>query len=117
MPYRLRFLPPEEWNTLQGPLKDHDLHPDHALIVVAEEAGKVVGTWAALENITMEGLWVEEKYRNSPMAVRLYTTMTEELKKREIPGVLAVIANDSVISQAERLGFLHLPGHPMIKRF
>lgn len=113
---RLRFLPPEEWGKLEGPLTRTQPDPKHTLILVAEEEGKIVGTWAATELITMEGLWVAEKYRGSALPVKIYNTMIEELKKLGVPGVLAVIENPSVISQAERLGFQYHLGHPMTLR-
>lgn len=119
MPYRFRFLPPTEYSRLDAiPHWEFKPSPDHSLILIAEDKdGNIIGTWGAIEHITMEGLWVDAKYRGSPLPVRMVETMTRELQSRGVPGVSAIISNPDVLDQAHRLGFVDSPGTATFLRF
>lgn len=63
----LRELPRADWATkLAGldvaPLAEA-LPPDSRLIVVEDALGQVVGTWAVIRWVHVEGLWIEPSHR------------------------------------------------------
>src|SRR5678816_4442085 len=64
---RMRELPREEWDaklvgTEVGPFAQQ-LPPESKLIVVEDELGRVVGTWAVMRYVHVEGLWIEPSHR------------------------------------------------------
>jgi hypothetical protein len=72
--YDTRLLPPEEWHRLVGTELETlvpKLDPAQTQIVVVERGGVLVGTWAVLQMVHVEGLWIAPAYRGkSPGIVR-----------------------------------------------
>lgn len=68
-----RVLPPLEWDrpevaelmTLHPFVADTDMQ-----IIVVEDEGKIVGRWAVLRLVHLEGVWIDEAYRRKPSAVK-----------------------------------------------
>lgn len=61
-----RLLPSDEWKRLDGSeiakaLPYHN--PEDVQIVVVEDAGEIVGTWAILKVPQLEGVWIDPRYR------------------------------------------------------
>jgi GNAT superfamily N-acetyltransferase len=62
----IRVLPAEEWGRLEGqdvagllPL----YKPENVRVVVVEREGEIIAVWAALRQVTFEGLWVHPEHR------------------------------------------------------
>ena len=61
-----RVLPPEEWEKLAGTELDAArpfLNPAETLVLVVEEDGQIVGSWAAMRHVHLEGVWVHPDHR------------------------------------------------------
>lgn len=118
MPYRYRFLPAEEYSRLAAlPMGENSPSPEHSLIVVAEKGEEIVGGWGAFGTVAMDGLWVHPEHRKTLVAGKLAYTMLKELKSRGCPGVTTITERPDVVSQAQRLGFVIVPGTPLELRF
>ena len=75
-----RILPPEEWSRLAGtPLGTvvDQLNPaTTAIAVVEDDAGRIVGCWAACTVVHAEGAWIAPEYRKrQSVTVRLWRRM------------------------------------------
>lgn len=72
-----RVLPPEEWPRLQGTELETvwpTLPQDEARIVVVEDAGQIIGCWAAFRAVHVEGVWIHPDHRGK-VGVRLWRAM------------------------------------------
>lgn len=61
-----RILPTNEWPRLAGSDVGEALpyhRPEDVQIVVVEDEGTIVGTWAVLRVVQLEGVWIEPSYR------------------------------------------------------
>lgn len=62
-----RILPPMEWNKLDGTEQLGRiwpfLRPEDTQIVVVEDDGQIIATWAVVRVVHVEGLWVRPEYR------------------------------------------------------
>lgn len=69
-----RVLPPEEWHRLKGTGLDawvDRVDPTAATVAVVEtEDGVIVGCWAAVQMLHVEGLWIAPAYRGHVSAAR-----------------------------------------------
>jgi len=109
----IRVLPFEEWDKLEGyPIATNGLpNPDTSLILVAETpAGEIVGTWEAITPVILEGLWIDENYRNTLVAGRLLATMKSVLKSMNIDKAFTLVQTSDVKALAEKAGFEMIPG-------
>ncbi len=80
-----RELPPAEWARLAGTELEtvwRGLPPSDARIVVVEdESGAIVGCWAALRVLHVEGVWIAPKHRGrAAVARRLWSGMGRALE-------------------------------------
>ena len=78
---RSRILPPEEWSRLN----ETDLHtvlpwvkPEDAQIVVVEDGDQIVGCWAVLRIVHLEGVWIAPAYRGRGAVARRLLAKTLE---------------------------------------
>lgn len=104
--YQARILPPDEFHKLQGlPLYDTVAGTGSLVIVVEDPEGTIVGTWAALWTLHLEGLYVRPESRHiAPVAIRLYDTMFQTLQQLDIQQVLTVTQDDIVGGMTEKIG-------------
>lgn len=112
-PITIKELPPEEWERLKGlPVATLGL-PDPATcrVVIAEtDEGRIVGTWCLVFAPFLEGMWVDEEYRNrSTAGWRLVKFMKGLLAKWKAPNVYTAVETKEVQGFAERVGFNALP--------
>jgi hypothetical protein len=111
----VRLLLDEEYpRLLDLPFAGAQRLPDPALslVLIAEnEAGAIVGVWAALTTVHLDGLWVDPAYRKtSRVAVQLLRTMKETLGARGILHSFTYVESTEVLLLALKAGFTRLPG-------
>ncbi len=114
-----RLLPVAEWPTLAalpGPLfgVTITLDPDHARVVVVEDAQTIVGYWVAFNTVHAEPLWIAEEYRTNPAVGRgLLSAMMATLQECQVRYVFAIIGTQDLATTgalAERIGLTPIPG-------
>lgn len=75
-----RVLPEAEWHRLPaacGVLAMRPFVRDGLMrVIVAEDGGRIVGTWAVLMVPHLEGVWIDPAYRKRVSVVRRLVTMT-----------------------------------------
>lgn len=113
MGYTSRILPPEEYYKLEavGVPADSLPNPATSLVGVVECDGLIVARWIAMNVVMMEGLRVEEEFRNIPgVARRIVAVMMEELRSKNIEAVLTIVQSPEVGGLAMTAGFEFIPG-------
>lgn len=113
MAYTARMLQPNEYERLLelGIPREKLPSPDTAIVAVIEEDGKIVGRWIAGTVTILEGLQIEEAYRNSPgVARKLLQIMMAELRSLGVASAITFVQNDMVGELARHAGFDRLPG-------
>lgn len=110
-PYTARILPPEEWNRLPDEVT-RALHPLHSVVIVVEDlAGDIVARWVAMNQVYMEGLFIEEHARKNPaVAGRLLTLMMGTLRALGASSILTLVQETPVQHLAAHFGFTKVPG-------
>ena len=108
----VRVLPVEEWPRVAHlPFATNGLpDPQLALILVAEEAGEIVGIWSALTAVHLDGLWVSPEARGTTVAARLLRGMKALLTTKAIPVSFTMISAPEVAILAYKAGFTRYPG-------
>ena len=84
------------------------------MILVAETPeGRIVGVWAALQTIHLDGLWIHPDYQRTTLAGRLLRSMKALLYQLGVVHSFTMIAYDApeVLSLALKAGFQQLPMH------
>lgn len=107
-----RVLPPEEWSRLADtPLQAAALDPESALVVVVESHGTIVGCWAAMNTMHVEGLWISPDHQGHAGTARaLMTTMVRELLAAGVEAVLTNAATPEVEVMIKKAGGRQVPG-------
>jgi hypothetical protein len=110
----VRQLPPEEWERLRDfPLAERYGIPDPrgAAILVAETpAGEIVGVWAALTTVHLDGLWIAPEYRRTSLvAAKLLRGMKAMLTQLGIVHSFTLVESPEVLVLALKAGFQKLP--------
>lgn len=113
-----RILPREEWAKLAGteagafaPL----LPPDAASVLVVEDNGQIVATWALVSMLHAEGLWIAPSHRGRFGVVkRLLSGMRAMARSIGATSVQTASVSPDVTSFIERLGGSPLPGQMFI---
>ncbi len=108
-----RVLPPEEWGAvLVGtPLADAPLNPQHSIVVVVEQDGRVVAQWVAMTTVHVEGLWEAEDVRGAAGVSRaLLRQMIQTLRDNQVGEVLTQALTPEVTAMIEHAGGRRLPG-------
>lgn len=115
---QVRILRREEYPRLVDlPFASRGLpDPDRTVILVAEnEAGEIVGLWAAMTAIHLDGLWVEPTYRrHSRVAVQLLRGMKTALQQLDLLQSFTYVEDADVLMLALKAGFTRLPGDLLI---
>jgi len=114
MSLKARELPPEEWSRLQGTDLDSTwplLSPNRATVIVVEnEDGLIVGTWAILSIIHTEGLGVAPPYQHRGRVARLL--LREGAKVMRRLGVTSFVTGAETCEMADyldRMGGTEIP--------
>jgi hypothetical protein len=86
--------------------------PAGAAILVAETPeGEIVGLWAAMTAIHLDGLWIAPPYRRTThIAGRLLRGMRALLTSLDIPRAVTLVQADDVLMLALKAGFVRVPG-------
>jgi len=111
--YTIRRLPVEEWDRLRAfPFASNGLPPPElAMIFVAETAGgQIVGIWAAMTAVHLDGLWIDPAHRDTTIAGRLLREMKDFLREKAISESFTVISDPAVMCLAHKGGFTRCPG-------
>lgn len=106
-----RLLNPDEYSRLADHpmLKEVKLpEPEHSRIVVAEVDGEIVGFQFLFAVIHMEPIWVDEKYRSTLMASRLFKEAVKSLADFRT-NVAYCFGQGKISSYLTRLGLRKLP--------
>lgn len=79
-----RVLSPAEWDRLSEtdiPLVLPYVHQDDARVVVVEHEGAIVGAWAVLKVVHLEGVWIAPAYRGRGSVARRLLAATLQTAK------------------------------------
>lgn len=117
MSIQIRQLPFEEWDKLEGlPIATNGLpNPDTSAIIAAQdEDGNVIGVWAAMTPIVLEGLWIREDHRHSTVAGRLLINMKQFLRSINVDRAFTLVQAPEIKALAEKAGFNAIPGDLMM---
>lgn len=110
----VRVLPPEEWDRLRElPFGAAGLpDPQLAVILVAETPeGRIVGTWAAMNQVLLDGLWVAPEYRRTTLvAAKLLRGMKDTMRRIGLRHGFAIVHTTEVLSLAMKAGFTRVEG-------
>lgn len=109
-----RVLPLEEWSRLAGTELDAvwpHLNPETARVLVVEDAGAIVGTWALFHVVHAEGVWIAETHRGkTAVARRLLKAMRQAATEMGAAVVATAALTPDVEGYLATLGAVTLPG-------
>jgi hypothetical protein len=111
----VRQLPPEEWERLLPlPFARVNGLPDPSLaaILVAESDGEIIGVWAAMTTVMLDGLWIAPSFRKTParVAVKLLRGMRALLAELGVVRSITLVQTPDVLLLALKAGFTRVPG-------
>ena len=113
MSVTVRELPVEEWEKLKDyPIATNELpDPDRCAVLVAEDEGKIVGTWGVVLAPFLEGLWLDADYRQTTFtAAKLLIGMRKMLEDKGITQAFTLVQTPYVLGLAQKAGFEVLDG-------
>ena len=115
-----RILPPDEWPRLMGTeaqaLWPH-LDAGRSTILVVEDEGEIIGTWALMNVLHAECLWIAPAHRGkSSVARRLWTALVKTAKERSAPTVATSALTDDVKALLAHVGAVKLDGDHYVMR-
>lgn len=108
-----RVLPREDYGRLAGTELETvaPVLPPDAEVLVAEDAGVIVGCWAVFAVLHVEGIWIAPSHRKQGgVARRLLRGMRGLLERRGAAGAVTGAMTDDVRGFLERLGARRIPG-------
>lgn len=109
-----RELPRDEWARLDA--LDMDpivwaLPDDSRIVVVEDTAGAIVGVWAVIRYVHVEGLWIAPDHRKrGRVGARLLAGMRRVARSWGAPAVLTGCVSEEVRKMLEHVGGAKLPG-------
>lgn len=83
-----RILPEAEWGKLAHTEIGRALpymKPEDVQIIVVEDGDRIVGTWAVLRVVQLEGVWIDEQYRKSGSVARRLLRRTLDVARKLTP--------------------------------
>lgn len=109
-----RILPPEEWAKLEGldiaQLLPHLPQESATVIVVEDDAGKIVGTWSMLQVTHLEGFWVDPAHAKKAGVVRaLIRTAMEFAGSISLRWMTTAANTEAIAAYIRRLGGIKVP--------
>ena len=79
--------------------------------MVTEDAqGTIVGIWAAMTAVHLDGLWVDPAHHGSVVAGQLLRGMQGLLQQHQIWTSFTIIQDSAVMVLAHKAGFVRAPG-------
>lgn len=113
-----RELPRAEWSRLTGTELESVtpfLHQDSTRVLVVEVEGQIVGCWALMTVLHVEGIWIHPTYRRAgSVARRLLSTMRRWIGERDAQAVVTAAIDPDIARFLERLGASAIPGQAFI---
>lgn len=104
-----RILPVEEWSRV--PDLPDGLDPVETRVLVVEQDGAIVGSWAVFRVVHAECIWIAEAHRGrASVAGRLLSGMYRLASLWGARSVMTGAMTDEVASMILRLGGVQLPG-------
>lgn len=109
-----RLLPPEEWPRLDdtelATMWRH-MHPEDAQVVVVEDADEIIGCWALLRVVHVEGIWIAPAHRKrGSVARRLLRGMEDAASEWHAERVMTASLSEEVSKLLAHLGADKLKG-------
>lgn len=109
-----RLLPMDEWfrlaDTELGPAL-HVLPDDTRIVVVEDPDGDIVGCWALIRYVHVEGVWIAPSHRKrGRVAASLLAGMQQAARDWDVQAVLTAALTDDVRQLIDHLGGQPLPG-------
>jgi hypothetical protein len=103
----IRELKAEEFPMLKVVADGFVPDPRISVAVIAENGeGAIVGRILALQPVHLEGTWVDEKHRRTPLAHRMFRFMETQLKQKyRLTHVMAFSAEPVITEYLRRLGY------------
>jgi hypothetical protein len=114
-----RILPPDEWSRLAhteaGPALAY-LDPAESRIVVVEDSDRIVGCWAVLRLVHVEGLWIDPAYRKGSSVARRLFQATWRIVRAWAPRwvMTAAVTDDVKALLREHVGAVAIPGEMFV---
>lgn len=109
-----RVLPQYEWPRLVGTELETVwpvLNPAQADILVVEDAGVIVGCWAVIRYVHVEGLWIAPSARRkASVGRRLWLGLQKLAQHLGATSVLTGAMSDDVRALLDHVGATKLPG-------
>lgn len=108
-----RVIPPSEWPRLAGTELEAvwPVLPPDARVLVIEDAGVIVGCWAAFTKVHVEGVWIAPAHRGkASVARRLMAGMRRVVRAMGAESVATGATTDDVRNLLTRIGATQLPG-------
>ena len=115
-----RILPPDEWSKLEGTELEQAypfLDPKESFVLVVEDGDRIVGTWAALRQVHLEGVWVHPDHRGrGAVATHLLRAMGNAVaEKFGVEVAWTAAANEDVANLiTKHLKGIELPGQHFV---
>ena len=110
----IRILPPSEWSRLEGTELDLArpfLPTEDTQVLVVEQDGVIVGCWAVIRYVHVEGLWIHPDHRRRGRVLRwLLTGMQRVAGALGVKAVLTAAVTDEVRALILGAGGTQLPG-------
>ena len=107
-----RILEPTEWARVPTDLASLLPHvvPSDAQVVVVEDEGRIVASWAVLRVVHLEGLWIDPAYRGRvSVARRLYEATLSAARRWTSGWAMTGATTDDVRALLTHAGAQHLP--------
>lgn len=114
MSVTVRELPVEEWEKLKGrKIATHELpDPARCAVLVAEDEGKIVGTWGVVLTPFLEGLDLDSEYQKYTFtAAKMLIGMRQMLEEKGIAQAFTLVQTPYVLGLAQKAGFEVLDGN------
>lgn len=109
-----RILPVAEWSRLTGTelgIHWRLLNPEAVqVIVVEDESGAIIGTWALMSFVHAEGFWIAPEHRGkSSVLRRLWAELVKTAKARGLQSVVTSSVSDDVTRLLESRNAMPMP--------
>ena len=108
-----RLLPAAEWDRLEiTGSAGMDLDPAHSVVIVVEDEGEIVGVWAVMEQIHVEGLWIAPTHQKRASVFRRLLGEMRVVVSGFFGRHVALTAalDDGVAAMVQAYGGVKLPG-------